>query len=73
MPTLQAGTPKPLASATQSITGRVRSVSTKAFGSGLRDTGTGKLGLQDAVAAVCADQDVYVRALAGHRPDACKV
>jgi hypothetical protein len=66
--TPQAGTPKPLAKAAQSITGRTRSVSASALGSGLRDNGAGKLGLQDAVAAARAHHDCHLRALAGHRP-----
>jgi len=39
------------------------------LGSGLGDTGAGKLGLQSAVAAVCAHHDGHVRAFAGYRPE----
>jgi hypothetical protein len=67
--TLQAGMPNPFASATQSIAGRVRSVSAHALGPGSAIPGAGKLGLQNPVATVCAHHDGHVCALPRHRPE----
>ncbi len=69
VPALKAGSPKPFAKLSPFDYRSGEFGEGLRLGTGLSDTGAGKFGLQNAVAAIRADNHGYVRALAGHRPE----